>query len=729
MNHKTKYLSQKEREIARKYYFRYVSLNGIGYSFLGNTTVYLLAILYGASNMQLGYISSAIYITGGFLVFYPRLFQGKSSRIIGSAAWLLRGLVCLGYLLIPFLSGAPAVWLILFIYTLFCITRTVGIALQQSIQKMISSSRTRGEVVMTASARFNSVALLSRIFSYGLTSLRMLSDLTGLLVLQVLGVLANTFSSINLIRMPNRETIDYKKGDHVGRIFAKSMKKKENRTILLLRWSAISIEILTAMTVPFLRQYAGFSTPQVFLYTLIITLAAIFAAIVSRPFADRLGSRPFILPAGVFMGILFAIWMTVSPNRSPEFFYILGFTTIYTQNILSLLTSRLFVQSIPDEGSVAYTSMDIVTTSALALFLGFLAGGLADLSAPSGIMAPLNVYGLTYALGLAVCIFITLTAAGFIEKGSQTLKKTWALIFSISHMRTFRDINRLEGKKTSHKRKTLILSLAYTGSSLANEEIRQMFKSPLLAEKSDILKSLFERKRPELIPDIIAEAQNPYSIYRQEAIFALGAYPDEKVAKALSALLDDPDELTASNGAKSLGRIHNRDNLSRIYTRYKSQAKGQIERDMNYMIALYNMDPQGPWLRDLFTPEQEKLGENYEQGVLTLACRLMDLHPSLGWIYQMENIKAMEGVNILLDETRERDKFFLSREKLEAAFLAKDYPPIWTWCQNTLKKEMPNNENQNPVFQSIRDFPSLKADKSNSIGALYFTYHILSREE
>ena len=727
LSNKTKYLSQKERETARKYYFRYVGFNGIGFSFLGNTTVYLLAILYGASNMQLGYISSVLYITGIFLIFYPRLFRGKSTKTVGFWAWQLRGLVCLAYLLLPLLSGSTAVWLILVTYTLFCITRTIGVSIQQTIQKMVSTSRTRGEVVLTASTRFNSISLMSRFFSYAVTTVHLASELTNILFLQLLGVISNVFASMSLRRMPSREKVDYTPGEHMGKLFVKTMKGKENRTILLLRWGAISIEILTAMTIPFLRQFAGFKASEIFLYTLIITLSAIFAALFVRPFADRLGSRPFILPSSVFMGLIYTIWMTVDPaTRSTEFFYILGFITVFTQNMLSLLTARLFIQSIPDEGAAGYTSMDIVVTSILALILGFLAGGLADYSAYRGSLPFMNVYGLTFSLALFVCAGITFTAAGFLEKGSATLKKTWTMIFSIEHMRTFRDISRLTTGKSSHKRKTLILSLAYTGSSLANEEIRQIFHNPVSSEKSDIMKTLFERKRPELVPDLIHEARDPYSLYRQEAIFALGAYPDPAVETALTELLQDSDGLTVSNAAKSLGRIGYKEKTDEIRERFIREERGNVRKDLNYIIALYNMNPGGPWLEQLFNSNQARLGESYEQTVFTLVSRQRDCRPPMGWIYQMDNMSPGEGMIILLDETRENETFYQVHDRLSRSYEKEDYKDIWSWCIETLGDPEQYEGASLRIARSMCRFDISLASASNTIAALYFSYQILS---
>ena len=70
---KTKYLSKEEREEGLQHYLNWATFNGFGFSFLGDTIVYLLAIHFGASNTQLGYISSIIHVSGIILLFLPRL--------------------------------------------------------------------------------------------------------------------------------------------------------------------------------------------------------------------------------------------------------------------------------------------------------------------------------------------------------------------------------------------------------------------------------------------------------------------------------------------------------------------------------------------------------------------------------------------------------------------------------------------------------------------------------
>ena len=72
---KTKYLSEAEKQQGRKHMYRQEVFNGIAYSLLGDTIVYLLAIYFGAGNLALGYIASASYIAGIVLPFVSIIFK------------------------------------------------------------------------------------------------------------------------------------------------------------------------------------------------------------------------------------------------------------------------------------------------------------------------------------------------------------------------------------------------------------------------------------------------------------------------------------------------------------------------------------------------------------------------------------------------------------------------------------------------------------------------------
>ncbi|RKX73172.1 MAG: hypothetical protein DRP60_12370, partial [Spirochaetes bacterium] len=54
---RTRYLSRSERRIGGRLYLKFSGFNGFGISFLGDAPVTLLAIYFGAGNMELGIIA------------------------------------------------------------------------------------------------------------------------------------------------------------------------------------------------------------------------------------------------------------------------------------------------------------------------------------------------------------------------------------------------------------------------------------------------------------------------------------------------------------------------------------------------------------------------------------------------------------------------------------------------------------------------------------------------
>jgi len=299
------------------------------------------------------------------------------------------------------------------------------------------------------------------------------------------------------------------------------------------------------------------------------------------------------------------------------------------------------------------------------------------------------------------------------------------MLLSVDHLRTFRDINRLNTYNTPLKRKSLILSLGYTGSSLADDEIRQNFLQPLSQERGEIIKTLFEKKRPRLIPELIKEAENPISFNRQEAIFALGAYRQPEVKDLLLRLIHDEDDLTASNAAKSLARIGYKKHFSYSYERFAADStRGLLSRDLNYVIAFYNINPQGEWLESLFSKETIGRGEIYTQNFTTLVVRLMGLSPSLGWIYQKNNDSPGEGMSILLDETREIELFFTNQDWLFRSFTEGKYGLIWEWCHSILENVEPKGAAV-PILKSIMSCERESAAGSDALAVIFFSYHIL----
>jgi hypothetical protein len=89
--------------------------------------------------------------------------------------------VGLAYLLLFFIDGQAAVWLIMVIYTLFCLLRTLGVVANQPVVKSLLSSSNEGSRLIQLSTILGRSSLISRTISFAFLSIAFLSGIKGLI--------------------------------------------------------------------------------------------------------------------------------------------------------------------------------------------------------------------------------------------------------------------------------------------------------------------------------------------------------------------------------------------------------------------------------------------------------------------------------------------------------------------------------------------------------------------
>ena len=375
---KTKYLSDKEKRIGQKHMYRQEVFNGISFSLMGDTVVYLLALYFGAGNFALGYISSVIFLAGIILPVVPRMLKGKHHTKTQSIVWHFRGLVGLGYLGLFIVSGDWAVFLLLAIYTLYNLIRMIGIALNDSTMKSISSPSNRGKVVANANVAYQSSSMTVRLIMTAAFAVQRFSGLVGLVTMQILGVVANCFASCEIRKIPSRMVITHKPGRTVWTLFTEAMAQPVMRRRLLLKWLATGVTVIFGLTTPFFRLELGSSNGIVVLYSVLLGLSVMAASWVSKRFSDRLGSKPLVVISTLFTLGFFALWAILPRTLHFAWFFGLGFLTNTFVALINLLTFRLMTQVMPDDEIVSFNSMVNFINGIVAFGVGMLSGFLAN---------------------------------------------------------------------------------------------------------------------------------------------------------------------------------------------------------------------------------------------------------------------------------------------------------------------------------------------------------------
>ena len=735
----TRFLSKDEREKGQKRVYNFQALNGLGFNFMGETPVYLMAIHFGATNIELGYISSVIFLTGFILAGLPKLLAGKNLVTVQSTAWLIRGFIVLFYLFLFFLEGRSAVMLILIVYTLFCAARMVGVAVWNPLIKMVTTSENRGLVLAQGNIINQSASVLSKLTSFILTSFQFFSGIIGILILQILGVFFNTAAAVQLKKIPCREKIEYKKGRNIFVLLKDSIKRKDRRYPLLLKWLTVSVIVLNGLSIAFIRKEAGFNSNLVFLYSMVMALSIILSGLFARTFADRMGSRPLLIGVNILLSLSFVIWILLPVSGSGSLpiylYFLLGFFTNFFLWSGNVLVSRVLVNSMPENESFSYNSMTNFVTAIFSLIIGIAAGLLIDLGQNYTLLT-YNSYSYLFSFAMILSLMLIFLSFLLVDKGSLSPRETAAILFSFEGMRAYMDIGKLNATEDPVKKKTVLLSISKNEATVATEELHSILASPLSSGKGEVLKSLFSNPRPALLSDILNEASDSGSYHQLKAIFALGAYPGEKTEQLLIKLLDSKEISILSNTAKSLSRIGHTASLPRI--RLQAEGAENVWDKINFLIALRNMDREGLVFLNIFKETNISNSIMFNQTYYSLVSDLLEFKPKLSDIYTSKNMKSGDGLKNFLDQTRDLDFFYKQHKELKGWFKNGSWVEIWQFCLTSLnnKEDLSNLSDhiknlRTAILSESQTVSSIQMGNNtlhydNALAAVYFTYQILN---
>lgn len=730
---RTKFLSEKEKRTGQNKLYHSEVWNGLGFSMLGDTIVYILAVQFGAGNLALGYIASAMYIVGVMLPVMTRLFKDKNVVKVQTVTWIFRGLVCLLYLPLLWVEGTVAVPLLLIVYTLFCLFRLIGVVLYDYTFKSITSNRTRGRVIGNTNVAFQSSTIFAKFINFIVTSIERLSGVIGLVSLQMIGVIANTIASIYLSKIPCRTKIEYRKGRTILVIFKEAMAERVSRVRLLVYWTYMMVTVVLGMSVAFLTKEVGLQSNIIFLYTIGVSLAVVFSGSFCKFFSDRLGSRPLIIANGFALVVSLIGWMIVPVSADRYWFFILGFLSNFFLGVISILIRRLVAGVIPDDEGVGFNSMVNFVIAILALFSGLASGALATegMHIPHELhIAGINLgnsYVLTFTLSLFLSIVGLVFSASLSEKGSLSTKAAAQIMFSLHGIRAFMDMDRLDKVTDPIKRKSLLLSLGKNLTGVATSEIRRSLASPFLNDKAEVIRGLFDRPRLALVDDLIRDAFDPDSYTQDESIFALGAYlHNEKAERALVYLLEHGSVLARSIAAKSLARV-TRDSryLSRVES--ISDLSSNIGEELNFLIARDIMDKEGRYLEDLFLAARKGMSASFRQTRYALIAYFLKFSPSLTELYEQKNLGTDDYLDEFLEEARDVVEIEQQRGAISSAFEHREWSRIWAICFSMTRNLSVSDPRLRHLSQAISDaqaMPRAQTDGDDALAVLYFSYQL-----
>ena len=719
---RTSFLSSSERLDGKKHFILHSFFNGLGFTLSAESTIMLLALHFGAGNLQIGFLGSIIYISGFILLLVPRLFHGCKPGKVFAAAWQIRGAICVLYLAALLLNPQQAVWLIILIYTLFCITRQIGGAMSLPLQKMLFSPSETGLLTAALWSQFARSGFIARIFSF--ITLWLLPSLTGIYTVLFTGIIFNNISARYILKIPDRQVVEKPFGNIFG--FIGILKTcRHDLAVLTAYWLMLVTQILYGFTIPFYRKTAGFENYQVFFIILMQAAGSILATNILKKFSDRLGSRLPVIASSVSITALLIVFSLITPFLPVAVFSLLGFSAFFFFSLFNVQINRMILLAMPENMKVQFSSMLNLFSALLALAAGMGGGLAADFSVRLKISG-LHTYSLPFIAAAASALLVFFISLRIKEKNSVTFSGFLRMFSSLENIRALSDVQRFNSAQTTRKKEALIMAIEDSATYLATDIIRRNLKTCDFTLKEQALKSLYVIPRMECLPDILSEADDKNSNFRSLALFTLGKYPGTPAEKILSRAFFSHDNYIRSIAAKSLARIGCRRYFPAVIKYFSRKNQYAVAR-LNYFIAMCILDTHGRFLQQLFRYSAELKSVRSRQSMFNLLATHLGYDPGISIFFSAENIQSGSGLADLLFETRVLSDFEQNRKMLLAFYGKNEYTQIWNFCSKLLAQYKFPDLSENLKKAVVHG--SKNRDCTELIAVLYFTFQLVKERE
>lgn len=734
----TKYLSEKEREKGQHHFALYEVWNGVSIGLLGDTLVYILAVYFSANAFELGYISSALYITALIVPFIAPLLVGKNINRIMTVSWYLRGFLCIGHLLLLFTTGKLAVIVLLIVYSLYAALRAVGMTMYDAISKSITTIRNRGSFYAKANICYNFSTLVTKLFAVFVMQFSPLSSLYTIIVLQMIGIVGNTIASYEVSKVPCRITFDYSKDNSFKEGLKIVIGDKEIATRVFIRFLQVTVIVMMGMNVPFMSTALHLSDSGVVLFTVEAMLAYVLAGVVVQALSDKMGSKPLIISSSVLFIFASLCWAFFPVSLGVLPFFIAGFFTSFSMQLVYLLSTKMTADVIPEKGAGSFTVIVNVGMAVFSLAGALLSGlfvNLGENSSIGKIPYVINDYSICFFSCTILSFGVLLLSICMKEKGAQKTKT----LFSREGLQAVSTISRLESGVDPLQRRRLIMNLSENTAIIAKDEIRAKLHSPYSRDARDIIKTLTLKRDDYFVGDLVELAKNDDSYVQTDAILALSTYKDSALSyNALVYVMQNSLWSSArSIASRSLSYF---DGSSEYLPLVEEAFSKSIHIDVvvDYLVALYNMDKEKKICTSIFDYTTKGKSVYFRSTLYAFFDTLIsDETPRLARLYEYINLGTpiSDVISNFLEDLKDVYIIEVNFDSIVEAFKSNDKEKERSIILDIVKRAdlKGANENVKTALSSLKvgllkteEMPLKNFDNTDMVALLYFASLLLS---
>lgn len=734
----TKYLSEKEREKGQHHFALYEVWNGVSIGLLGDTLVYILAVYFSANAFELGYISSALYITALIVPFIAPLLVGKNINRIMTVSWYLRGFLCIGHLLLLFTTGKLAVIVLLIVYSLYAALRAVGMTMYDAISKSITTIRNRGAFYAKANICYNFSTLITKLFAVFVMQFSPLSSLYTIIILQMIGIVGNTIASYEVSKVPCRITFDYSKDNSFKEGLKIVIRDKAIATRVFIRFLQVTVIVMMGMNVPFMSTALHLSDSGVVLFTVEAMLAYVIAGVVVQALSDKMGSKPLIISSSILFIFASLCWAFFPVTLGALPFFIVGFFTSFSMQLVYLLSTKMTADVIPEKGAGSFTVIVNVGMAVFSLAGALLSGlfvNLGESSSIGNIPYVINDYSICFFSCTILSLGVLILSICMKEKGAQKTKT----LFSREGLQAVSTISRLESRVDPLQRRRLIMNLSENTAIIAKDEIRAKLHSPYSRDARDIIKTLTLKRDDYFVDDLVELAKNDDSYVQTDAILALSTYKDSALSyNALVYVMQNSLWSSArSIASRSLSYF---DGSSEYLPLVEEAFSKSIHIDVvvDYLVALYNMDKDKKICASIFDYTTKGKSVYFRSTLYAFFDTLIsDETPRLARLYEYINLgtPTSDVISNFLEDLKDVYIIEANFDSIVEAFRLNDKEKERSIILDIVKRAdlKGANENAKVALSSLKvgllkteEMPLKNFDNTDMVALLYFASLLLS---
>ena len=662
-------LTPRQVRAAQRRFTWFSLLNVVSWQLLTGNIITLYALRLGAGELLVGTLYSLIPLAQLLPLIGRAIVRRAGTVRTMGVFWLARSALMVPILFAPlFVNGSHpeiGIWLIVVSVVGFNVARGIAITGYNAVVGTITGEADRGSFL----SRQQVVAHFGAIGTGAIMGL-LLQDRSPLILYSLLfatGIATGIATAYIIFRLPEPPASE-RTGGFLKAVSGALRRANTVRFMALLAANSFVVSMALPFLIVYVKRAYGQGDDVAMLLTVIGSVGAILAALISGFVIDRVGAKPLMSVLTATLTIAVVLVVVAPPLGDPRSLWLyLGaiffLTTFAADGIGSAHTVYYFNLVRPSEHLNLGVFNFLVTGISAAL--GSLAGGviLSGLAAIDG-LGTAGVYRVYYGGIIVACGGIALMTAGIDRLGACGVQDLLAIFVSPRQLGALALLHRLKASRTSAAEQSLVERLREVESRLAAPDMLRTLRSPRFAVRAETLDTLTDTPlTDELREALIAEVDDqPFTT----AYLAAEIIGRKQVAEGVPALrrgLSSADFFLAGKCMVALARLGDRDSLDTVETLFRDTGNPYLLIHGAAALELFDSPRSLPVL--LTALEREPIPQVRDEVILS-AAGILHMADSFYAPYRGFVADRRQGLALLADYVAERQE----RHPLAASTLA-----------------------------------------------------------